>query len=98
MNNQSDGQPARIVTLTGANQVIPDPTIFMGISVADEGTGSIKIHVYHGDSDDGHPIVSLHAQSGYGDQFWYGPNGILCPDGLYVKVYNGTPAGCVFVK
>lgn len=98
MNNQSDTQPATIVALTGANQTVTYPTIFMGIAAHDEGTGNIEIHVYHGQSDTGSPLAVVKANTGAGGHVWYGPNGILCPNGLFIKVYTGTPSGCVFVK
>ena len=98
MKNSSYLEPATATPLTGANQTISDQSVFMGITAADEGAGAIKIHVYHGASDNGAPIAVLEAQAGKGASFWYGPNGIACPNGIYLKVYSGTPEGNVFTR
>lgn len=91
-------QPARIVELTGANQVISSTAkVLMGISIMDEAAGSIKIQVYNGTTDAGDHILQISINSGSEKYDWFGPNGIACPDGIYLKVYSGTPTGSVFV-
>lgn len=98
MKNTSNTQPATATALTGANQTLTGSYVFLGITAADEGASAIKVHVYHGTSDNGAPIAVINAQSGNGASYWYGPNGIACPNGVYIKVYSGTPAGTVFTR
>lgn len=98
MGSTSYLEPADAIPLTGVNQTISTQCIFMGICATDEGAGSIGIHVYHGTSDNGAPIAVVDAQSGDGQEFWFGPNGIACPNGIFIKVYSGSPEGNVFVR
>jgi len=98
INNLSHLGEANAVVITGSNQTISGQLVFMGITASDAGTGSIKIHVYHGTSDTDPHIAGIYAQSGGSDFVWYGPNGIRCPNGIYIKVYSGTPEGSVFLK
>lgn len=98
MNNTSDLKASTATALTGSNQTITGSRIFMGITACDEGSGSIKLHVYHGTSDTGAPIAAVEANSGTAQTFWFGPNGIACPDGIYIKVYSGGPEGNVFTR
>lgn len=98
MGNESYLKGALAVPLTGANQTISGSQVFMGITATDEGSGSIKLHIYHGTSDTGAPIAAVEANSGTHQTFWFGPNGIACPDGIYIKVYTGAPEGNVFTK
>ena len=98
MKNRADTEPATATALTGANQTLTGSYVFLGITAVDEGAGAIKIHVYNGTSDNGAPIAFIKAQAGDGQSFWYGPNGVFCPDGIYLKVYTGTPEGNVFTR
>jgi hypothetical protein len=98
MNNRRSDIEATALALTGSNQTISGQLVFLGISASDEGSGSIKIHVYHGTSDTDPHLAGIAAQSGGSDTLWFGPNGISCPNGIYVKVYSGSPEGSVFLK
>jgi hypothetical protein len=98
MSNMSYLEPARATPLTGVDQAISTQCVFMGIMATDEGSGSIKIHVYHGTSDTGAPIAAIEANAGGHQTTWFGPNGIACPDGVFIKVYTGGPEGNVFTR
>ena len=98
MNNRSTLQPASATALTGSNQSVTGARVFMGIMASDSGAGSFKVHVYHGTSDTDPHIAGITANSGGSNGVWYGPNGVACTNGIYIKVYSGTPEGSVFFK
>jgi hypothetical protein len=98
MANTSYLEPATAVGLTGVNQTIATPMIFMGLSVCDDGTGASRVHVYHGTSDNGLSIAATTVPNNGDDSVWYGPNGVLCPNGIFIKVYSGVPEGAVFYR
>lgn len=98
MNNRSNLQPATATALTGSNQTISGQKLFLGIIGSDAGAGSYKVHVYHGTSDTDPHIAAIYGQSGHSMTMWFGPNGIACPNGIYIKVYSGTVEGSVFTK
>lgn len=98
MNNRSNLQPATVTKLTSSNQTIVGQKIFMGITGSDAGSGSYKVHVYHGTADTDPHIAAIAGQSGGSDTMWFGPNGLACPNGIYIKVYSGTIEGSVFTK
>jgi hypothetical protein len=54
--------------------------------------------VYHGTADTDPHIAAIAGQSGGSDTMWFGPNGLACPNGIYIKVYSGTIEGSVFTK
>lgn len=92
-------QPANAIALTGANQVVhTGDCILMGISIMDEAAGSIKVQVYDGVDDTGIHLLQLNINSGHNDHDWFGPNGIKCNTGIYLKVYSGTPEGAIFIS
>ena len=98
MNNIAGTQVAKIVELTGVDQVIAGAKVFMGIAAGDEGAGAVRMHIYHGSSTAGDHIGGLKLLAEGVDQFWYGPNGVACPNGIFIKVYSGSPMGSVFYK
>ena len=98
MNNTSYLEPARSEGLTGVDQIIATPMIFMGVCVADEATGASRVHVYKGTTDTGITIAAVTVPNNGSDHAWYGPNGIVCPEGIYIKVYSGVPEGAVFYR
>ena len=98
MNNRSTLQAATATALTGSNQTITEQTVFLGITASDAGAGGIKLHVYHGTADTDPHIAAISANTGASDSMWFGPNGIACPNGIYIKVYSGTAEGSIFTK
>lgn len=97
--SRSYEEPATAIALTGASQVIhAGDCIYMGIAVMDEASGQVKIQIYDGLDDTGKHIGQININSSGNDQTWFGPNGIKCDTGLYVKVYAGTPTGSAFIR
>jgi hypothetical protein len=89
--------PAGKTELTGASQLVhTGDCVFYGISVIDEAAGSIKVQVYDGTDDTGVHLCQISINSNQDDRLWFGPNGIKCDVGLYLKVYSGTPSGAIF--
>ena len=98
MANTSYLEPAIAVGLTGVNQTIATPMIFMGLLVDDEAAGTCRVHVYYGSSVAGIMIAAVTVTNNGTDTSWYGPNGILCPNGIFISVVSGTPVGAVFYR
>lgn len=99
MTKQSYLAPIETIELTGSNQVIvTGPCIFYGTSIMDEGSGQVKVQVYDGVNDTGKHLAQVNINAGGNDHYWFGPNGVKCSVGLYIKVYTGTPTGVVFYR
>lgn len=99
MSVKSYNQPAQIVKLTGASQQIKTgSTVLMGISIMDEAAGPVKVQVYNGTDDTGDHILQVSINASSQQYYWFGPNGIACPNGIYLKVYSGVPTGAAFIR
>ncbi len=98
MANTSYLEPATAVALTGVDQTITTPMIFMGLLIDDEAAGTCRIHVHQGTSVAGIMVAAITVSSNGSDLIWYGPNGILCPNGIFINVVSGTPEGAVFYR
>lgn len=99
MNNTSNLRAARAIALSGVDQqIVTGSAVVLGVVITDEAAGSIRIHVHNGTDNTGPHVAALGANSGAQDTVWYGPNGIHCPDGVYIDVMSGTPSGSIFVR
>lgn len=91
--------PATVVALTGSSQqAVTGAAIFMGLDVNDDASGTVHVHVYNGTDNTGDLVASAVPANGDHDVDWFGPNGIACPDGIYVEVTSGTPDGSIFYR
>ncbi len=92
-------EASRIFTLSGSSeQVVSSAAIFMGLDVNDDDSGNVHIHIYNGADGTGDLIAGAVPPNGDHDSHWFGPNGIYCPDGIYVEVDSGTPSGSIFYR
>jgi hypothetical protein len=92
-------QPVRAKKLTAtSHQAVTGPAVFYGLDVNDDASGNVHVHVYNGTSNTGVMVSSAVPANGDHDQHWFGPNGILCPSGIYVEVVSGTPSGSIFYR
>lgn len=92
-------EATRIFTLSGSSeQAVSGAAIFMGLDVNDDDSGNVHIHVYNGTSTAGNLIAGAVPANGDHDSHWFGPNGIYCPDGIYIEVDSGTPSGAIFYR
>lgn len=99
MNNRSYNEPAKRVAMTGADQlIVTGDCVFMGLSLMDENAGQVKVQVYDGLDDTGVHLLQMNINAGGNDHDWFGPNGIKCDTGLFLKVYSGTATGSIFYK
>lgn len=100
MPNQNSYQaPVNTIALTGVNQLLfTGDCIFYGLSIMDESAGSVKVQVYDGTNDTGKHLCQLSINSGGEKIEWFGPQGIKCDTGVYLKVYAGTPTGVAFYR
>ena len=99
MNNVSHLSAGRIIELTGADQqAVTGSAVLLGVVVTDEAASSVKIHVHNGTANTAPHVAALNVNSGGSDSVWYGPNGVHCPNGIYIDVVTGTPSGSIFVR
>jgi hypothetical protein len=90
---------ATAVGLTGSDQqAVSGSAIFMGLDVNDDAESSVHLHIHDGTSNTGTLIASADPANGGHDELWFGPNGIHCPNGIYVDVVSGTPSGSIFYR
>jgi hypothetical protein len=91
--------PATAVVLTGSSQqAVSGSSIFMGLDVSDDAMSSVHVHIHNGTSNTGTLVASAQPANGGHDELWFGPNGVHCPDGIYVDVVSGTPSGSIFYR
>lgn len=87
---------ATAVALTGADQqAVTGSTILMGFVVLDAAASTVEVRIYNGTSNSGDLVGVAKPDDTKHEQFWFGPNGIHCPDGVYVDVVSGTPSGTI---
>ncbi len=90
---------ATAVAITGSDQqAASGSAIFMGLDVNDDAESSVHLHIHNGTSNTGTLIASADPSNGGHDELWFGPNGVHCPDGIYVDVVSGTPSGSIFYR
>mgnify|MGYP001320970008 CR=1 FL=1 len=91
--------PATIVELTGADQQITSSSaVLLGADVNDDASGNVHLHIYHGTANTDPLILGMKPANGEHKMVWLGPNGIACPNGIYVDVESGTPEGSIFIR
>lgn len=90
---------ATAVALTGSDQqAVSGSAIFMGLVVTDEAAGITKVHVHNGTDNTGAHVGALGVAANGQDEKWFGPNGVHCPDGIFVDVVSGTPSGSILYR
>jgi len=90
---------ATAIALTGSNQqAVTGAAIFMGLVVTDEAAANIKVHIHNGTDNTGEHVAALGVSSNGQAQEWFAPNGVACPDGIFVDVVSGTPSGSIFYR
>jgi len=70
--------------------------VLMGITVGDSAHGQVHLHLHNGDANTDPIVTLIKPANGDHETLWFGPNGIACPDGIYVDLIAGTPIGSVF--
>jgi hypothetical protein len=100
MNNTSNTSPVKSIKLTGADQAIADAKVFLGFVLVNESGASARAHIHNGDSADvANPIIAgLTAATLTTGNVWYGPNGIACPNGVFLDAVAGTFGGSVLYR
>jgi hypothetical protein len=96
-NSQLDAATA-VKLPTASGQLLAGSRVLLGLEVADATHGQAHIHVYNGTSNQGTLVATALPPNGEHDTRWYGPNGIKCPNGIYVEVISGTPSGSLFYR
>jgi len=98
-SHRSYDTPTEIVPLTGTSQLIAaDDGVLYGFEVSDDTQSSVHAHIHHGTDNTGPIITGVKPPNGGHDAIWFGPNGVHCPDGIFLDVTSGTPEGSVFVR
>jgi hypothetical protein len=100
MNNTSNTNPVLSVKLTGSDQVIANAKVFLGFVMINESGASARAHIHNGSSGDAaNPIIAgLTTATLTSGNVWFGPNGIACPNGVFVDAVAGTFSGSVLYR
>jgi len=100
VNNTSETGPVKSIALTGADQAVADAKVFLGVVLVNESGAANRIHVHNGTSADAaNPIIAGLSQATLtAGNVWLGPNGVACPNGIYVDVVTGTPTGSILYR
>lgn len=98
-SNRDYSSPATAIGLTGSDQqATTGDTILLGYMAADDAPGTPLLNFYNGTDNTGTFVASARKADGDHETFWFGPNGIHLPDGLFIEVLAGTPTGSVYVR
>ena len=90
---------ATAVALTGADQqAVTGSSILMGLDINDDAVAGVHVHVYDGTNNTGTLVASADPANGGHEVLWFGPNGIHCPNGIFVDVVTGTPSGSIWYR
>ena len=99
MSYTNDLRSSTITALTGSDQqAVTGSTILMGFAVLDAAASTVEVRIYNGTSNSGDLVAVAKPDDTKHEQFWFGPNGVHCPDGVYVDVISGTPSGSIFSR
>lgn len=95
----SNFRAATAVAFTGSDQqVTTDAAVLMGFDVNDDSIGNVHIHIYNGTSTADQLICGGDPSNGGHATRWFGPNGIACPDGIFVNATSGAPTGSLYYR
>jgi len=99
MNNTSTTGPVKSIALTGSDQAVATAQVFYGMIITNESGAAMNLHVHNGASNSGTAIIAgSYTQNNQTTTVWYGPNGIACPNGVYIDVVAGTPTGSILYR
>jgi len=98
VNNTSETGPVKSFALTGADQAIATAQVFYGVIVTNNSGTAVNIHIHNSADNTGAIIAGVHVTNNNSADVWYGPNGIACPNGVYVDAVSGTPTGSVLYR
>lgn len=85
-------------TLTSGGKIVTGFSVrLMGWTAAEtSGSAGCTINVYDGTDTSGSIVLPIKLASGQSSTDWYGPNGILFKNGVYVSMGSGASEGSVF--
>lgn len=85
-------------TLNGAGKVIAGFGVrLMGWTAAEtSGSAGCTINIYDGADTSGGVVIPIKLASGQSSTDWYGPNGTLFRNGVYVDLASGQATGSIF--
>lgn len=99
MNNTSNTMPVKSIALTGADQAVATAQVFYGLVITNESGAAMNLHIHNGSSGSGTAIISgAYVANNQSYQVWLGPNGVSCPNGIWIDVVSGTPTGSVLYR
>jgi hypothetical protein len=70
--------------------------VLMGITIGDSSHGQVHLHLHNGGANTTPIVALIKPANGDHETHWFGPNGIACPNGIFVDLISGTPIGSVF--
>lgn len=81
---------------TADGQAVSGRARYLGFSVREtSGSASARIDIYSGTSAAGLLLDSVSLAANESTREWYGPQGFVCPNGIYVDEVSGEVAGVV---
>ena len=85
-------QPAanHVAIPTADGQAVSGACTLLGVSLGDTSGGALRGHLYNGTDATGTAVACIHVASNGGTTLWFGPGGISCDDGIYLKKVAGT--------
>jgi hypothetical protein len=90
---------ATAFALSGVDQqAVSGSAILMGLDINDDDSGNVHVHIHSGTNNTGTLVASADPAAGGHEVLWFGPNGIHCPNGIYVDVVLGTPSGSIYYR
>lgn len=97
MAQRATMQGADIVAIpTADGQAVTGACVLMGATLVNESGAAMRLHVHNGTSTSGDHVLGFAVNNQNAQSVWFGPNGVSCPNGLYVNVIAGTPTGTLF--
>lgn len=85
-------------TLNASGKIVAGFSVrLMGWSAAEtSGGAACTINIYDGVDTTGTITMPIKLASGQSSTDWYGPNGILFKNGVYVNLASGQAAGSIY--
>ena len=92
--------PARHVswTLSGAGKVVAGFSVrLMGWTITEtSGSAGCTVNIYDGPDTSGEIVLPIKLASGGSSTDWFGPNGILFKNAVFVNLASGQAQGSIF--
>ena len=62
----------------------------MGVSVTEGAAGAAVVNIEHGAANSSPVMVSFKLLASTGKELWFGPQGLPCPNGVWIERISGN--------